>query len=66
MSIWTIVLLMLGWALIFFISALWETRNIKDAFDMWLDTMREWKAAAIAGVVFLGIIAFICWMIDKS
>ena len=59
MEFWICISMILGYALVFFIMALWETRNIKDAFDMWMQAMKEWKRHAIAGLIFLIILLLI-------
>ena len=43
--------------------ALWNTRNLKDAFDEWKDTMLEWRNHAVPGVIFILALAFVCYLI---
>ena len=44
------------YAIVFFILSLRNTRNIKDAFYEWSNTLKEWKNHAVVGIVFLLIL----------
>ena len=67
MTSWlTVLALILGYAIVFFFIALWETRNLRDAFYEWIQTMSEWRNHAIPGVIFLIILAFIGYVLGES
>ena len=67
MDTWKLIILMaIGYTVVFFFMALWNTRNLKDAFDEWKDTMLEWRNHAIPGAIFILALTFICYLIGHE
>lgn len=54
------IILVVIYSFIFFIMSLIETKNLKDAFYEWVQTMIEWKEHAVEGIIFLSILFIVC------
>lgn len=59
------LLLIIGYTIIFYLIALWNTRSLKEAFYEWKDTMLEWRNHAIPGIIFLLALALLGYSIGK-
>ncbi len=59
------LLLVIGYAIIFFIMALRDTRNLKDAFYEWKKAMLEWRNLAIPGLIFLLVLLLVSYTIGR-
>lgn len=64
MITWKFILLLIaGYAVVFFFVSLWETKNLKDAFFEWIKTMMDWRKAAISGLIFILALALLSYII---
>ena len=61
-----LLILVAGYAFIFFVIALWETRNLKDSFDEWINAMLDWRDHAIPGLIFLGILGVVIFILAHA
>jgi hypothetical protein len=67
MSSWKfILLLIIGYAVVFFLISLWETKNLKDAFNEWLKALIDWRAHAIPGLIFILMLALVGFLIGEG
>lgn len=61
-----LLILVAGYAFIFFVIVLWETRNLKDAFDEWINAMLDWRDHAIPGLFFLAILGVVIFILAHA
>ena len=67
MNSWTFFLiLVVVFAVVFFLISLWETKNLKDAFYEWTKTMFEWRNHAVPGLIFVLILCLLGWLIGEG
>ena len=59
------IILILCYALVFFFISLYQTRNLKDAFFEWIQTLKEWKNHAVPGVLMLLFLLIVGIVISK-
>lgn len=58
-----VLLMAIGYTVVFYFMALWNTRNLKEAFYEWKDTMLEWRNHAVPGIIFILTLALIGYLI---
>lgn len=60
------LILVVGYAVVFFLMSLWETKNLKDALYEWTKTMLEWHNHAVPGLIFVLILGLLGWLIGEG
>jgi hypothetical protein len=61
-----LIILVVGYAVAFFLISLRETGNLKDAFYEWIKAMLEWRDHAIPGLIFILVLCLLGWLIGEG